>query len=58
MACAEISLRHDPNDDALERRRFAFGVECAIDENVALGVVHCGVAGFDFGEFCRADAWH
>src|SRR4051812_8639276 len=58
MACTGTGLRCNPNDHALERRGFAFGVECSTDENVALGVVHCGVAGFDFWELRGTDVWH
>ena len=49
---------HDPDDHALERRSFALRIKRAANENVALGIVHCRVAGLDLGEFGRPDTGH
>ena len=51
-------MRHDSNYYALKRWGFAFRIECAIHENVALGVVHRGVSRFYFGELGRPDVVH
>ena len=40
-----FGLRYDADDHALERWGFAFRIERAVNEDVALGIVHRGVAG-------------